>query len=383
MDTFVPGSTATAGWRRWRGRNARLLRLVCVLLVLGVPAAGWASVVSAPRVVGVEGWLELDCPIEVEVAGLREWAKDNDPRRLVPFIDGYPIAGNTPVAIDLQHGRLLFHLTITRESEDTWRQLLGAPEGLERPVTFSVGPEDDSPFDTVYARYNRLPLTVINPAYGYLALAVVLLTLSTLVWLARTTGIIRHPGNGELGPYDLGRFQMAFWFSLVYASYVSIWLVTDAKDTITPSLLALMGISAGTALGEALIDSDRAGASAQEVRALQAEQRALSAAAGTAGGDDGNDTANAARLLEIEARLQELQGAPVHRSRGFLRDLLSDAHGYRFDRFQILAFTLILGVIFLSAVYNGLTMPEFSPTLLGLMGLSSGTYIGFKFPSNR
>src|SRR5690606_20901355 len=82
----------------------------------GAPAAGWASVVSPARVVGVEGRLELDCPIEVEVAGLREWAKDNDPRRLVPFIDGYPIAGNTPVAIDLQHGRLLFHLAITRES---------------------------------------------------------------------------------------------------------------------------------------------------------------------------------------------------------------------------------------------------------------------------
>src|SRR5690606_34909858 len=223
MDTFVPGSTATAGWRRWRGRNARLLRLVCVLLVLGVPAAGWASVVSAPRVVGVEGWLELDCPIEVEVAGLREWAKDNDPRRLVPFIDGYPIAGNTPVAIDLQHGRLLFHLAITRESEDTWRQLLGAPEGLERPVTFSVGPEDDAPFDPVYARCHRLPPTVIQPAYGCLALAAVVLTRTPLVPLARPTASIRPPATAELGPNVPARIPMALWSSLVYASDVTIW----------------------------------------------------------------------------------------------------------------------------------------------------------------
>jgi len=28
-------------------------------------------------------------------------------------------------------------------------------------------------------------------------------------------------------------------------------------------------------------------------------------------------------------------------------------------------------------------MPEFSTTLLGLMGLSAGTYIGFKFPEQK
>ena len=43
----------------------------------------------------------------------------------------------------------------------------------------------------------------------------------------------------------------------------------------------------------------------------------------------------------------------------------------------------MLGIIFMSSVYNNLTMPEFSPTLLGLMGLSAGTYIGFKFPEQK
>jgi len=36
--------------------------------------------------------------------------------------------------------------------------------------------------------------------------------------------------------------------------------------------------------------------------------------------------------------------------------------------------------MFVSSVYNNLTMPEFSTTLLGLMGISSGTYIGLSFP---
>ena len=92
---------------------------------------------------------------------------------------------------------------------------------------------------------------MISPWYGVIALIIVLVTLVLLVWLARTTNIIREPGpkpiGGKLRPYNLGRTQMAFWFFLVYASYVVIWLITDALDTITPSLLGLMGISAGTA----------------------------------------------------------------------------------------------------------------------------------------
>jgi hypothetical protein len=37
-------------------------------------------------------------------------------------------------------------------------------------------------------------------------------------------------------------------------------------------------------------------------------------------------------------------------------------------------------MVFVRLVYNDFAMPEFSPTLLGLMGISSGTYLGFKFP---
>jgi len=39
--------------------------------------------------------------------------------------------------------------------------------------------------------------------------------------------------------------------------------------------------------------------------------------------------------------------------------------------------------ILVSSVQNNLTMPEFSTTLLGLMGISSGTYIGFKIPEQK
>jgi hypothetical protein len=197
---------------------------------------------------------------------------------------------------------------------------------------------------------------------------------------------------------------MAFWFFLIYASYITIWLVTDALDTITPSLLALMGISAGTALGEAMIDSSKETSKTNQMQDLQAEKQAveqgisqsqtdlsvIDAATATVSDQANRDVLNQqlvnsrTRLGQIEQQIRTLtsqQSATI--SSGFLRDVLSDSSGYSFHRFQIFAWTIVLGIIFLSSVYNNLTMPEFSTTLLGLMGLSAGTYIGFKFPEQK
>jgi hypothetical protein len=252
-------------------------------------------------------------------------------------------------------------------------------------------------------------MTVISPVYGLIALLIITVTLILLLWLVTHTNIIREPGPpptaGKRRPYNLGRAQMAFWFFLIYASYVAIWLITGALDTITTSLLALMGISAGTALGEAMIDNGKDTAKTNRVNDLSAEKVALeqsisetqpqleaaNEAASTALTDQSNRDAlnrqltdSRTRLGQIEQQLRTLsaqQSATV--SSGFLRDILSDSSGYSFHRFQIFAWTLVLGIIFMSSVYNSLSMPEFSPTLLGLMGLSAGTYIGFKFPEQK
>jgi len=239
-------------------------------------------------------------------------------------------------------------------------------------------------------------------------MAVILSTLTLLLWLVRKTNIIREPGPppalGKRRPYNLGRAQMAFWFFLIYASYVAIWLITDALDTITASLLALMGISAGTALGEALIDNGKDTAVTNQLQEFTAEKQALEQGITQTQADlDAIDPASATatdqsnrellnrqltdsrtRLNQIDQQLRtlNLQNAPTA-SAGFLRDILSDGSGYSFHRFQIFAWTIVLGIIFVSSVYNNLTMPEFSSTLLGLMGLSAGTYIGFKFPEQK
>ncbi|MBC8029139.1 MAG: hypothetical protein H7Z16_03430 [Pyrinomonadaceae bacterium] len=356
-----------------------------------------------------DGHLELDGLVDVEVEGLAEWAATNDTSKLVPYINGRAITGNYPEAILPRKNHLQFHLDMTPENKSVWIDLLGEPTKLRKPVAFSVGPEGVGPFDSTFDKSHRVLLTVISPVYGLVALFVVLGTLFLLLWLARSTNLIRERGSckvpGKLKPYNLGRTQMAFWFFFIYASYTALWLITGELDTITPSLLGLMGISAGTALGEALIDSGKSDSNDSQLQALVAQKQSLEQSipdiqaqlnavsmkdAPTLEDTTSRDSLNKqlqdsrTRLAQITQQIETLT-PPESRtvSAGFLRDILADSTGYSFHRFQIFAWTIILGIIFISDVYNSLNMPDFSSTLLGLMGLSSGTYIGFKFPEQK
>ena len=360
----------------------------------------------APKVVAVEGNLELDDIIQVEVDHLNEWAARNDASKLIPYLDGLAVHGNYPAEVHADQNHLHFHLQSTAESRKVWIAILGEPHNTRKAVAFSVGLDNHGPFDTVFDQQHPIWLTVISPIYGVVSLVVVGVTFVLLIWLAHKTNLVRDGGlcpvPGKLRPYNLGRVQMAFWFFLIYASYVTIWLITNALDTITGSLLALMGISAGTALSEAMIDSGKLTTNSDQLQSLTAERQSLQQtipdvqtqldtlnAKDTLSTEDASnrDSLNAqlqkyrARLAQIGDQIQAVTPpADAGVSKGFLRDVLSDRSGYSFHRFQIFAWTIVLGIIFISSVYNSLSMPEFSTTLLGLMGLSSGTYIGFKFP---
>ncbi|HEY6804931.1 MAG TPA: hypothetical protein VI306_15255 [Pyrinomonadaceae bacterium] len=359
----------------------------------------------------VSGHLELDDIILIEVDHLADWMNTgtNDAKKLVPYINGRAIRGNYPEEIHSVNNQLQFHLELTPLNKDVWTDLLGAPSATHRLVSLSIGPEDQGPFQSVFDQTNKVPLTVISPVYGIIALLVTLFTVVVFIRLARTTNMIREtgpaPAVGKLRRYNLGRTQMAFWFFLIYVSYLVIWLITNALDTITPSLLGLMGISAGTALSEAMIDSGKNTAQSAQLQELTAEKEAaeqnISAlqtqidnlnamTSPTPESLASRDSLNQ-QLQELRTRLAQVSDqsqaltrpASTNASVSFLRDILSDSSGYSFHRFQIFAWTIVLGIIFVSAVYNSLNMPEFSSTLLGLMGISSGTYIGFKFPETK
>ena len=257
-------------------------------------------------------------------------------------------------------------------------------------------------------------LAIIPKFSTGIGLAVILGALIAFLALARYTHIILDPAaprrpDGRR-PYSLARGQMAFWFFLVIAAYFFLWIVTGDMDTLNGSVLALIGISAGTALGSAFVDAAKpapTGSSGnqpvvdvtrphnevlaelqklraetqQELEALQ-KARTLISLSDKQALDDNERQQNELRKRLANYRWQSAYFAwPTWR--GVMYDLLAENNQISFHRFQIFVWTLILGIIFVVNVYNELAMPEFSATLLGLLGVSAGTYIGFKLPETK
>jgi hypothetical protein len=235
---------------------------------------------------------------------------------------------------------------------------------------------------------------------------------SSYVWLTALLGIVillivlawrsdmlrEGPPVGSLRqPYSLGRVQMAWWFFLTIVGFNFIWLVTGDRDTIPASLLGLLGISAATALAAVVMPGQkdrleaRRKATGEEIDGVDAAlgQIAIDLEAAK-GRSDANTEALAIALGTQRAKLETLRSdlilqraavTPIRQTSGWWRDLVRDDRGaVALDRFQVVAWSLVLGGLFLTSVFWNLSMPEFSATLLALMGISSGTYIGFKLP---
>src|ERR1700757_4175611 len=114
------------------------------------------------------------------------------------------------------------------------------------------------------------------------------------------------------------------------------------------------------------------------MRAAKEELRAAKTARDQKAVEEAN-----AKLGKIRKELKDWKR--LHWNQWIL-DLLSEENDMSkpqimsFHRFQMIVWTLVLGVVFCSEVLTKLGMPNFDSTLLILMGISSGTYLGFKFP---
>lgn len=275
--------------------------------------------------------------VTLKVSGLQDLldeAKAED-KKIILFLDRMPLGGLYPEIEDIYKNELVFFLTRNETSKPTWSALFRNPQFL-KPVAVSVGIEGKMPIRTEVDDSKKFNLIVVRKTW-FIVCALALLLILGFFWkLATSSGILRDPGPKEpevQSKYSLARTQMAVWFFLVISSYLFIWIITGELASITESTLVLIGISAATALGAAAVDKQR---------------------------ENGTDK--------------------IVPSKGFLNDILTDQGGISFHRFQIFAWTIVLVIIFVSHVYRNLSMPEFNGTLLALMGISSGTYIGFKFP---
>ena len=219
-------------------------------------------------------------------------------------------------------------------SKAFWDELWGGRLLTPQTLSVAVGLEDASILVTSETNLIMEPLQGAK-AFSLVAGGVILLIL--MIVLAVTSPLIRDgarlPG-GKLPTYSLARTQMAFWFVNVVLAVLIIWAVTGSVPPITSSALGLMGIGAGTALGAVLLDQNAADSTPKE-------------------------------------------------SASFLKDILTDGASIGLHRFQMMVWTVVLFFIFWGAVWNKLALPEFDNTLLALMGISAGAYLGFKFPENQ
>ena len=342
----------------------------------------------------------------------------NDLSKIILYIDGNAVNGLHPVLVDsttLQFD--LKRIPENKENTDAWTAILSrGTKSWNRLVPVTVGFENDNQIPSMV----KADLTVINRFWFDIYCVLILLAIILFIWLARNSDMIRDTGpqpkslndRGEphRKPYSLARTQAACWFFVVIFSYVFIWMVMR-NFSLNASVLVLTGISAFTALGSAAVDSSKnsdqekkrkilegkVNSNEVESRSLQSEITTLATNIASTpsptnleelktelGSKQAELAAKKEVILQTHQQLQnhiDTTKPPV--SKNFISDILSDDEGISFHRFQMFTWTIVLIVFFVWSVSHLLAMPEFDATLLGLMGISGGTYIGFKLPNQQ
>lgn len=342
------------------------------------------------------------------------------PRKLTLWLSGIAMT-NLPFSVSAgtNAGEVVIRFFLTREAEDhanrqAWDRLFSLATGWEFPVRPELGVNAELPRpaepDTVF-------LSVNSPGVIRTTLWIGGLVFVGAFWAClKARGLLRDEGRPD-GCYSLGKTQMAFWGLLVLLSFVGLLVVCHSMERIPPQVLILMGISAGTGLSSVVIGGGKrrelreklpglqaaAKAARDQVAGWETEIASLTAEIGrlTPAGRAPNAEEQAqldtlkARKTSAEAELQTareisrqaqqaaeagVQALAGPASQGFFRDICSDADGLSFHRLQVVLWTIVLGGYFVYSVSHTISMPEFSDTLLILMGISNGTYLGFKYP---
>jgi len=295
---------------------------------------------------------------------------------------------------------LLFILKKGALNDAFWRDLLGSPRSGHVNVVVSLGRQSGAgPSERIVGAPDsaRFGLEIFTGLDLALAAGAILLVL-VLVWgHARSRTTLRDNLLPQLAPsrqpFSLGRSQMAFWFTLIFAAFVVLFFLLQDTNVLTSQALALMGISGATAAAAIAVDVKRTSPADVANCALQAlglntyedvqrvEQEIIDREQKLAALPPASPQRT---QLQIEIndrnsilRTYEVKTRPFV-SQGWFKDVTTDINGPTVHRLQVVFWTAALGAIFLYSVYRNLAMPEFNGTLLTLMGISSAGYVGFK-----
>src|SRR2546423_1388430 len=249
---------------------------------------------------------------------------------------------------------------------------------------------------------DRVLLQIASPSWTYIAIAIYLLVLAILLILANRTDLVRDTGGclrpDGLRPYSLARAQMAFWFLVIIWASLFLWLATGTWHILNDTCLWLIGIGSGTALGSAVIsEADVAAAKSEQKNPLGRKRRQNLAEFKISLDEeikkqttalDAATTPEAkaplqARLDALLAQKADLARMPNRGWKRLMNDWLTDGDVYSFHRYQMLAWTLVLGLFFIAKVWSKWELPIFDGTTLALLGITSGTYLGFKLQKNQ
>ena len=347
---------------------------------------------NAPRTAYLGDWVTIF--ICHEDAFAREAASQQ--KAITLFVNGID-TGVVAQKSDAMLGTMTFPLDRNQNNKALWAPLLYDPVFQRREdMTISVGLQGETALPRLATSnmkiiFDKIYLEGLMWLWVVLIVAIVIAT----ILYARNSDMLRDgPGvDGVRQTYSLARVQMAWWFVLIVVAFVLIWVVTGDRDTISVSLLGLMGISAATALAAVAITPRG------EERAAAERDRLTQVKAAAAANIEQLDAEIAATVdATAKARLEALRVAAqkdiddanvalaqvrnYYPSKNLWTDVVTDDRGsVALDRFQIVVWTIVLGGIFIASVMWELTMPEFSATLLATMGISSGTYVGFKMKS--
>jgi hypothetical protein len=329
----------------------------CLLmtLVFGRPACGQETVSEQknsqnylmefpPEVTGVTGNPVPAGTVTVTVKNLSTLLTmaDGDVSRIILHVDGHPLKGIEPRRSS-EPDDLRYDLKRTSESDRAWAALLGRPKLRPRKVSISVGLENQ-PVPTQVSGPAAHDLNVLGGTSRFMVLVgLFLLGLCLSLYLATRSTLLRKPVGDSIPVrmkrFSLARSQMALWFFIVPFSYLFLWMLSGDRPQITPGVLLVLLISSSTCLGATFIDS---------------------------------------RERLINRRLATYLPNKEITSLGFVTDILSDREGLSFSRLQLVIWTLLLLMVFLSTMYNIFAIPNLDVTLLLLMCIGCVTYLGFK-----
>lgn len=201
-------------------------------------------------------------------------------------------------------------------------------------IDASLGWQGMFPLNTYKEGAGRLNIIYYKQWVFYLWLAAFAICIGLFTYLAFWTDLLHDCGIN--GPYSLSLSQLLFWTTLVISAFIYTLVLTDIASSLNTSILLLLGISIATTGIASFIDVKKP---------------------------------DMARIAE-------------KKHENFIKDVLTDGCSYSVQRLQIFAWNLVLGIYFVWFTITNKSMPQFSDTLLFLMGVSSASYLGGKVPEN-